>query len=127
MNIWRMLLAIIIVLHGLVHLMGLVSYLKLGEVQGLPYKTTVLDGRINLGNNGIGIYGGLWGVATLGFVFAAIGLLLNSSWWLPLLTTTAVFSLILTMVDLNVAMAGVVVNVALLILAWVAPRLPENI
>lgn len=122
MNIWRIVLAVIVVLHGLVHLMGLVSYLKLGEVQGLPYKTTVLDGRINLGNGGTGIYGALWGLAALGFVFAAIGLLFNSSWWIPLLTTSAVFSLLLTVVDLNVAMAGVVVNAALLMLVWITPR-----
>jgi hypothetical protein len=122
MNTWRVFLAIILVLHGLVHIMGLVSYLKLGEVQGIPYKTTVLDGRLNLSEIGIGVYGVLWAVAALGFILAATGLLINSSWWLSLLTTSAVFSLVLTVVDLNVALAGVVVNVAILIFVWVAPK-----
>jgi hypothetical protein len=122
MNTWRVFFAIILVLHGLVHIMGLVSYLKLGEVQGIPYKTTVLDGRLNLGETGVGIYGVLWAVAALGFVLAATGLLLNSSWWLPLLTASTVFSLVLTAMDLNVALAGVVVNVAILVFVWVAPK-----
>ncbi len=126
MNTWRIMLAVIIVLHGLVHIMGVVSYLKLGEVQGLPYKTTVLDGRVNLGNSGIGVYGALWGVAALGFIAAAIGILLNSSWYLPLLTVATVFSLLLTVLDFNVAMAGVVVNTALLILVWIAPRFSSS-
>jgi hypothetical protein len=122
MNTWRVFLAIVLVLHGLVHIMGLVSYLKLGEVQGIPYKTTVLDGRLNLGHTGTGIYGVLWAVAALGFVLAATGLLLNSSWWLPLLTASAVFSLVITTLDLNVALAGVVVNAAILVMVWITPQ-----
>jgi len=37
--------SIILILHGLVHLMGTAAYLKLAELKGLPYKTTVLGGR----------------------------------------------------------------------------------
>ena len=43
---------IVLVLHGLIHLMGTVAYLKLGVIQQLPYKTTVLGGRWDLGANG---------------------------------------------------------------------------
>ena len=41
---WTGIVAIMIALHGLVHLMGTFAYLKLAEVQGLPYKTTMLVG-----------------------------------------------------------------------------------
>ncbi len=37
--------AVILILHGLIHLMGTVTYMKLGTVQGLTYKTTLLGGR----------------------------------------------------------------------------------
>jgi hypothetical protein len=42
---WTVILAIVIALHGLVHLMGTFAYLKLAEVQGLPYKTTMFGGQ----------------------------------------------------------------------------------
>lgn len=39
---------VILILHGLIHLMGTVTYMKLGVVEGLTYKTTLLDGRWEL-------------------------------------------------------------------------------
>ncbi len=36
---------LVLALHGLIHLMGTASYMKLADIQGLPYKTTVLGGR----------------------------------------------------------------------------------
>ena len=36
---------IVLVLHGLIHLMGTAAYMKLAVIQQLPYKTTVLGGR----------------------------------------------------------------------------------
>jgi hypothetical protein len=33
-----------LVLHGLIHLMGFAVYLQLAEIEGLPYKTSVLNG-----------------------------------------------------------------------------------
>lgn len=43
---------IVLILHGLIHLMGTVTYMKLGTVQGLTYKTTLLGGRWDLGEKG---------------------------------------------------------------------------
>ena len=81
MKALRIVAAIVLVLHGLIHLMGTISYLKLAQVQGLPYKTTVLEDRIDLGAFGIGIFGVVWAVTAFGFVIAAIAILLNRSWW----------------------------------------------
>ena len=52
---------IVLVLHGLIHLMGTVAYLQLGVIQQLPYKTTVLGGRWDLGAGGIAVYGAVMG------------------------------------------------------------------
>jgi hypothetical protein len=47
--------AAVLVLHGLIHLMGTAVYMRLADVQGLSYKTTLLGGRLDLGENGMRI------------------------------------------------------------------------
>ncbi len=56
---------VVLLLHGLIHLMGTAAYLKLAEIQALPYKTTVLGGRWDLGATGTSVYGALWAVAAI--------------------------------------------------------------
>ncbi len=116
MKILFVALAIVLVLHGLVHLMGTVTYMKLGVVQGLTFKTTLLGGQWDIGENGIRVYGALWAAAAVGFVLAALAMLLGWDWWKPALAITAAFSLTLTVLDWKVAFAGVILNVV--ILAW---------
>jgi hypothetical protein len=121
MNTLRIIAAIVLALHGLVHLMGTTSYLKLAQVQGLPYKTTVLGGRWNLGEVGIGVYGVLWAVAAVGFVVVAVAFLGDVAWWSSALIGVALFSLVLTSLDLSVAFAGVIVNAVILLALWIVP------
>jgi hypothetical protein len=109
---------IILVLHGLIHLMGAVTYMQLGTVQGLAYKTTLLNGRWDLGMVGIGIYGALWGVTAIGFIALAAALPIRWDWWKPVLAGVAVFSLILTALDWKVASAGAILNLAILSWLW---------
>ena len=113
--------AIILVLHGLIHLMGTTAYLKLAPVQGLPYKTTLLGGHWELGERGIAMYGVLWGIAALGFVVAAIAFWAGWGWWSAELVGVALFSLLLTALDWPVAYAGVIVNLLILALIWLGP------
>jgi hypothetical protein len=94
--------AFITFVHGLIHLMGLAAYWKLAEIDNLPYKTTLLDGRWDVGESGIRVFGVLWQVA---------------------MAASAVLSLALTILDWKVAYAGVVVNIVILALLIVAPRL----
>lgn len=113
--------ALALILHGIVHLMGTATYMKLGTVQGLTYKTTLLDGRWNLGENGIALYGALWALAALGFVAAAVALLAGWDWYRPALISVTVFSLTLTVLDWRVAFAGAILNVIILAWLWLAP------
>lgn len=123
MKILSIIVPVIIILHGLIHLMGTVTYMKLGTVQGLSYKTTLLGGRWNLGEGGMAVYGALWAVAAVGFVAAAVAMLVGWGWYRPVLTGVAAFSLVLTALDWQVASAGVILNI--IILAWLllAPNL----
>ena len=73
--------AIFLILHGAVHLLGFVVPWKIMHVDGMPYTTTVLGGRIDVGNGGIRFVGLLWMLATIAFVMAGIGLLLLAPWW----------------------------------------------
>lgn len=110
--------AIILILHGLIHLMGTVTYMKLGVVEGLTYKTTLLGGRWDLGEGGIRIYGALWAVAAIGFVLSANAMLSGWTWWRPVLAGVAAFSFTLTALDWEVASAGAILNIV--ILAWLS-------
>lgn len=116
-------ISIVLILHGLVHLMGTVTYMKLGTVQGLAYKTTLLGGRWDLGEKGIAVYGLLWAAAAAGFIVAAIALAAGWGWYRPALMGVAAFSLVLTALDWRVAFAGVIVNVVILASLWLAPAI----
>ena len=114
---------IVLVLHGLIHLMGTAAYLKLAVIQQLPYKTTVLGGRWDLGAGGIAVYGVLWAVAAVGFVVAALAFWFGWAGWQPLLLGVTLLSLALTALDWDVAFAGVILNIVILALLWLGPRL----
>ncbi len=121
MKILSIVIALALTLHGLIHLMGTVTYMKLGAVQGLEYKTTLLDGRWDLGENGMTLYGALWALAAIGFVAAAVALLAGWGWHRPALMGAAVFSLALTVLDWKVAFAGAILSVLILAGLWLAP------
>jgi hypothetical protein len=114
--------AIVLIVHGLIHLMGTASYLKLTEIGELPYKTTLLNGSWDLGTKGIALFGVLWAVATVGFVAAGVAMIAGWSWWQPLLLGVTLFSLVLTALDYKVAYAGVIINVVILAVVLLGPR-----
>lgn len=115
--------AVLVILHGLVHLMGTAAYLKLAQVPQIPYKTTVLGGRLDLGAVGTAVYGVLWGVAALGLAAAGIGFLAGSDWARALLLGMTLLSLALTVLDWKVAFAGAVIDIVILLVLLVGPRL----
>ena len=110
--------AFVLVAHGLIHVLGTAVYLRLGEVTGFAYKTTLLGNRWDLGPVGIGIFGTMWAVAALGFIVSAIALMRGSRWWQPVLIGVSVFSLLLTGLDWNLAFAGVALNLVILALVF---------
>ncbi len=115
--------SIVLILHGLVHLMGTVVYTKMGSIEGLKYKTTLLGGRWDLGERGIAVYGALWAVAAVAFIVAAAALWAGAEWWRPLVVVVTLFSLALTALDLSVAYAGAALNVLILAALWLGPRI----
>ena len=110
--------AFVLIAHGLIHLLGTTVYLRLGEITGFPYKTTLLGNSWDVGPVGMGIFGAMWAVAAVGFIVSAIAMLIGSSWWQPVLIGVTVFSLLLTGLDWNLAFAGVVLNLVILALVF---------
>ena len=114
--------ALILVLHGVVHLMGTVAYLKLGTIEGLPYKTTVLGGRIDFGERGTWVFGVLWCVPALAFAVAALALVLGWPAWEPVLLAATLMSLLLAALEWQVAFVGALVDMGIIAVVWLVPR-----
>ena len=113
--------ALFLMVHGLIHLMGTVAYLKLGRIENLPYKTTLLGGSWDIGDRGMRLFGALWVLPAVGFVLGGLALLAGWPWWQPLLTAVAVVSLTLTVLDWSSAWAGAVLNVVVLAVVLIGP------
>jgi hypothetical protein len=110
--------AIVLIVHGLIHLMGTAVYAGHAEIKGLSYKTTLLSGHWDLGRAGISVYGWLWVLPAMGFVVAAVALLAGWAWWNQIVVAVTLVSLVLTVLDWRNAFRGAVVDVAILALIF---------
>jgi len=54
--------------------------MRLGNVEALPYKTTLLGGRWELGEGGIRVFGALWLIPAVGFGLAGAALMAGWAW-----------------------------------------------
>jgi hypothetical protein len=96
--------------------MGFLAYWPLANISELPYKTTLLSGRWNVGEGGMRLFALAWLLAALGFIAAGLALAFGRPAWAPLLLATAVFSLLLCILDWSAAFRGVWIDIALLLL-----------
>ncbi|HEX6051724.1 MAG TPA: hypothetical protein VFZ21_20795 [Gemmatimonadaceae bacterium] len=118
----RLALAILMALHGIAHMVGFAGSWQLAASSDLPYKTTVLNGRLDLGDTGIRALGLLWVLAALAFVFVAAGAVLEAGWWAKAAVITAVGSLVLTSLELPAARVGLVLNLFLIVVVLLLQR-----
>ena len=116
----RIALAFLMTLHGIAHLVGFVGSWQLaGPESDIPYKTTLLSGRLHLGGAGVRAMGMFWLFAAVAFMLAAVGALTNQAWWILGAFGTALFSLMLCIVALPETRVGIGVNLVLLALLLV--------
>ena len=115
----RLALAALMILHGIAHLVGFAGSWHVGE---LPYKTTVLGGRVDLGDAGIRATGVLWLAAAVAFVIVGMGTALNYSWWARATMYVALASLALTIIEFPAAKLGLVVNLGILAVLFASTR-----
>ncbi len=91
----RIALAVTLIAHGVAHLVGFLVPWRIGKLHGVPYKTTLLAGRLVVGDAGIRIIGLLWLVAALAFFVSGVSLVFEAPWWPPFTVATAACSLVL--------------------------------
>jgi hypothetical protein len=109
----RFALAWLMMLHGIAHLAGFAASFHLTAATDLPYKTTILGGRVDLGG-GIRVMGVLWLALSAVFVVVAAGTALNTTWWVDAAGVTATMSLVMTLLEMPQGRIGVLVNLAIL-------------
>jgi hypothetical protein len=111
----RIALAVLMTLHGIAHLVGFVgSWQLVGAESNIPYKTTLLSGRLRLSGAGVRAMGMFWLSTAVAFVLAALGALMNQPWWITGAFGTMLFSLMLCIVALPETRIGIGVNLLLL-------------
>ena len=122
----RLTLAILMALHGIAHMVGFAGSWQLAASSDLPYKTTVLNGHLDLGHTGIRVLGVLWVAAALAFVLVAAGAVLETGWWVHAAIAVATGSLALTMLELPAARIGFALNLILIAIVLLMQRFHLN-
>jgi len=106
-------IAIFILLHGLIHLFGVITFWKIDLHE--HYSTKVLGGALDIGERGVYVLGFAWLVATIAFTIAAYGMFTDQDWWQTELFTAAMYSLFLTVLAWKDGIFGSLINLAILI------------
>jgi hypothetical protein len=112
-------LILLSLIHGLIHLMGFVAYWPLASIPDLPYKTSLLGGRLEIGPGGMRIYSLFWLLSALVFLSAALLLALNRPIWAPLMLAAGLLSLVISVLDWNQAWRGALINGLILLALFV--------
>ena len=115
----RFLLAAILGAHGVAHLVGFVSSWRLMTLPEMPYKTTTLGGRLDLGDVGVRMLGGLWLLAALAFFGCAVAFASEVRVAARLTILACVASLVLCAAEWPASRIGLAVNLALLAVLWI--------
>ncbi len=115
--------AAFVLAHGLIHVMGFLPAWRLPAPTGFDYTTVFLYGQIDLGDAGAKALGLAWLAVTVAYVAAAI-LLWRGNGRAALVTVlVSVASAAICAFSLRLAQAGLVIDVALIAISLVAPRL----
>lgn len=118
----RFIVGFLLAAHGIAHFPGFVSAWKLATLAELPYKTTVLAGRVDVGDTGVRLLGVFWLLAALACLAAGAAVALQTAWALRLAAFAVVASLLMCVVGWPEARIGVAVNIALLVLLAAGAR-----
>lgn len=111
----KIILVIFLLGHAIAHLVGFVVPWKIAKLEEMPYSTKIFFTKIDLGEQGIRLYGILWLLAFCFFLVDGILILLGYDSWQMLVLISSLYSLILTIFGLPLSKIGIVANVILLL------------
>jgi hypothetical protein len=110
----RRIAAILLALHGVIHLIGFVTPWRIATLEGFAYRTTVFGGALDVGDAGAQVIGLVWLGLTVGFLAAGYGIWRRTRWAVGLTVVLAVVSLVVCLLGLPEAGAGVAIDVVIL-------------
>lgn len=110
----RILFVAILVLHGIAHMPGVIGSWNLAPLDGVPYHTTLLGGRVDVGDAGMRVMGAFWLLAAVGFVVAGAATALHREWAPAMVAATAAVSLGLCILEYPAARIGLALDLAIL-------------
>jgi hypothetical protein len=114
----RIAVGIYLLVHGICHLVGFLVPWRIITSKEEPYKTTLLEGTLDVGPVGIRMVGIVWLLAGLAIMASGIGAFAWWPWWRNATLTLALASLVLCVLGLPGAKIGILAN--LLLLAYLA-------
>jgi hypothetical protein len=106
--------AVLLALHGVIHLIGFASPWRIATLGGFAYRTTVFNGGLDIGDVGVRVIGLVWLGLTVGFLAAGYGVWRRKPWSVGLTCVLAIASLIVCIVGLPETGAGVAIDAAIL-------------
>ncbi len=107
--------ALFLAAHGLVHVMGFVAAWQLATLPEISYRTTALNGALEVGDAGARLLGVAWLVGAGGFVAAAWGVWRGAAWAVRGAVLGATISLVVCVFGLPDSSRGAAIDVVILV------------
>jgi hypothetical protein len=118
----RFLLAVWLLAHGVAHLPGFLVSWQLRTFSDLPFRTTILANRVDIGTVGIRLIGVGWLLSAVAFAVLAVATLLRVAWWQEATYAVLGLSLILCIFGWPQSRIGVASNIVVAVLLLTATR-----
>ena len=107
--------AVFFVVHGLIHVMGFVAAWQLATLPEIAYRTTALNGAVEMGDAGARLLGVGWLVGGGAMLVAAWDTWRNAPWALRGAVFAATVSMLICALGLPDAYLGLSIDVAILV------------
>ena len=114
----RIALAVFLVLHGIAHIVGFVVPWRIAKMDDMPYKTTIINGKIDVGDVGIRILGIIWLLIALAYFYSGWITYQQFDFWLTYTLVVSVISLAFCIIAVPDSHIGIYINIVLITLYY---------
>jgi len=118
----RLFLGLVCLVHGVAHLVGFFAAWRPSVIPELQHKTTVLSGKLDLGEAGIRVMGVLWLMLAVAFVCVGAMVVLKMPLAIPAVLAAAAVSGVLSLIAWPESQIGVFVNLGVAAFVFAALR-----
>ena len=123
----RYALSALLAAHGVAHLVGFAVPWRLLTVPDMPFKTSLLAGRVNVGEAGIRVVGACWLLTAVAMVATALGFAIQARWAGFFVLPVMAVSLVLCVAELPQARIGLLLNGVLMPFIILHPALSPGL